>query len=138
MTAAVAHRRQAAPAGRRSPSRPKLEVLDRDAIRRRARRRNAMLMLFIIVLSGLFLVAFVHAGLVASQQDLDQIRSEIAELEAEKARIERAVDEASSPATIVERAEDDLGMVRAQSPLYLVAVRGTGSGPSTVGDAAAG
>ena len=78
-----------------------------------------------VVLSGLFLVAYVHAGLVVSQQDLDVTRTRIAELEAEKARIERAVDEASSPATITGRA-GELGMVRAESPVYLFSVRSYG------------
>ncbi|MGF1597403.1 MAG: hypothetical protein ACFCVK_10835 [Acidimicrobiales bacterium] len=118
MTAAVAYRRQTAPAARRTAKRPELRVLDQAAIRRRARRRNAVLMLFLVVLSAFFVVAFVHATLVESQQDLDLMRAQIGELETEKARIARAVDEASSPATIVEGAEE-LGMVRAAQPVYL-------------------
>jgi cell division protein FtsL len=102
-------------------ARPKLRVLDQVAIRRRARRRNAAIGLFMVLLSGLFVVAFVHAHLVASQQELDQKRSQIAELENERARLERSVDEASSPALIVDRAAE-LGMIRAAQPVFLVSV----------------
>ena len=126
MTAAVAHRRQTAPSPRRAePARPELRVLDQVAIRRRARRRNAMLMAFVIVLNALFVVAFVHARLVEGQQELDEIRIRIAELETEKARIARAVDEASAPSAVVERA-NELGMIRAEEPVYLMAVRDYG------------
>ena len=128
MTAAVARRSQTVPVNRRSAfTRPKLRVLDQMSIRRRARRRNALLLLFIVVLNALFLVAFVHARLVESQQDLDLIRARIADMETEKAQIERAVDEASAPALIVERAAE-LGMVRAETPVYLLAVRGYNDG----------
>lgn len=128
MTAAVAHRRQAVPVGRRSAAkRPNLRVLDQASIRRRARRRNALLLLFVVVLNGLFVVAFVHARLVESQQDLDLMRARISELETERARIERAVDEASAPSLIVERAAG-LGMVRAENPVFLAAVGSIGDG----------
>jgi cell division protein FtsL len=126
MTAAVAHRRQTAPVERRAPhKRPELRVLDQAASRRRTRRRIAMAILFVIVLVGLFLVAFVHARLVEGQQQLDDIRGRIAELETEKARLARAVDEASSPAVVVDRA-NELGMIRAEEPVYLLAVRDYG------------
>ncbi len=126
MTAAVARRSQNAPAQRRAkPARPELRVLDQTSIRRRARRRNATLALFIVVLNALFMVAFVHARLVEGQQELDLMRSRIEELESEKARIVRAVDEASSPAVVVERATE-LGMIRAEEPVYLLAVRAYG------------
>lgn len=137
MTAAVAYRSQTAPTRKRSTapkrtSRPKLRVLDQAAIRRRARRRNAALLLFMVVLSALFLVAFVHARLVESQQELDAMRVQISEMESEKARLERSVDEASAPALIVERA-GELGLVRAESPIYLTPVR-PAPGDSPVGD----
>ncbi|MGI9616835.1 MAG: hypothetical protein ACR2QO_28225 [Acidimicrobiales bacterium] len=128
MTAAVAYRSNDATAPRRASSkrssaaralRPQLRVVDQAAIRRRARRRNAAVVLFMVLLSGLFIVAFVHAQLVATQQQLDETRSEIAELRNERARLERAVDEASSPALIVDRASE-LGMVRAAQPVFLV------------------
>jgi cell division protein FtsL len=126
MTAAVARRSQNAPASRKAtPSRPALRVLDQASVRRRARRRNATLALFIVVLNALFLVAFVHARLVEGQQELDQMRTRISELEEERARIVRAVDEASSPAVVVERA-NELGMIRAEEPVYLLAVRAHG------------
>ncbi len=129
MTAAVAYRSQSALAPKRSTAarqkpRPRLRVLDQVSIRRRARRRNAVLLLFIVVLSGLFLVAFVHARLVESQQELDLMRTQIADLEADKAQIERAVDEASSPSLIVGRATE-LGMVRAEDPVFLAPVGGS-------------
>ena len=127
MTAAVALRRHPAPTRRQTSSRPRLRVLDQAAVRRRARRRNALLLLLVMVVNGFFLVAFAHARLVENQQELDLVRAQIAELEAEKAQVERAVDEASSPARIVERATE-LGMVRAESPVYLLAVRDIGSG----------
>lgn len=131
MTAALAPSRTTAPARRRAPAaaprlgagnRPRLQVLDQEAVRRRARRRNAALLAFVVVLNGLFVVAFVHARLVEGQQDLDVLRSQIADLQAERAQVERAVDEASSPARIVERAEA-LGMVRAAEPVYLPPTR---------------
>ena len=126
MTAAVAYRNNAEPVPRSAAakrrSRPQLRVLDQEAIRRRARRRNAALLLFMVLLGALFAVAFVHAYLVATQQELDQTRNEIAELRNERARLERAVDEASSPALIVDRA-GELGMVRAAQPVFLVSVR---------------
>jgi cell division protein FtsL len=102
-------------------SRPKLKVLNQEAIRQRARRRNALVFLFIVVLLALFAVAFVHAQLVAGQQDLDAVRSRIAEAEAHRAKVARLVDEASAPDVIVSRAQG-LGMVRAQQPVYLDAV----------------
>ncbi len=127
MTAALAPTRTSAPARRRAPSsragtRPRLQVLDQESIRRRARRRNATLLAFVVVLNGLFLVAFVHARLVEGQQDLDVLRSQITDLRAEKAQMERAVNEASSPAEVVLRAEA-LGMVRAAEPVYLQPTR---------------
>jgi len=129
MTAAVAYRSNATNPRRRTSARPsakrsgrpQLRVLDQVAVRRRARRRHVAILLFMVLLSGLFVVAFVHAQLVATQQDLDETRAEITELRNERARLERAVDEASSPALIVERAAE-LGMVRAAQPVFLISV----------------
>lgn len=125
MTAALAYRSQTAPSRRRGPApraaRPRLRVLDQASVRRRARRRNAVLLAFIVLLGALFLVAFVHARLVESQQELDLMRERIAELQLDKTQLERAVDEASSPALIVDRA-NALGMVRATEPVYLISV----------------
>jgi cell division protein FtsL len=136
MTAAVAPRRspsvttdaERATAPRRAPAaRPQLHVLDQAALRRRARRRNTLTVAFVVVLAGFFLVAFVHATLVASQQDLDLMRTRLAELEAEKAQVERQIEESSAPSRIVERAAE-LGMVRAEDPVFLMAVRNNGTG----------
>lgn len=123
MTAALLDRTVRQPAGRpaRRPSTPRLQVLDQAAARRRSRHRRALLVLFIIVLAGFFAVAWVHAELVAGQNELDTVRSAITEAEARHAELARAVEEASSPASIVERATNDLGMVEAPEPLYLVA-----------------
>ena len=122
MTAALVERdRSRAGAARRgSKSRPKLKVLNQQAIRQRARRRHALVALFIVVLLGFFAVAFVHAELVADQQQLDAIRTRIAEAEAHQAKVERAAEEASSPSAIVNRAQE-LGMVRANQPVFLAA-----------------
>jgi cell division protein FtsL len=86
-----------------------------------------MVLLSVSVVAGLFAVAFAHAQLVENQRELDEIRLRISELEAEKAQIERAVDEASSPAVVVDRATE-LGLIRAEEPVYLAAVTGTGGG----------
>lgn len=124
----------AVPAPRRdlrpAPARPRLEVLDRAAARRRARRRNALMSAFVLVLVGFFLVAFVHASLVAGQQDLDQMRTRIAELQAEKASVQRGIEESSSPSRINDRAAE-LGMVRAEDPVFLAAVRTVTPAPVT-------
>lgn len=116
----------AVPAPRRDPRpapvRPRLEVLDRAAARRRSRRRNALMVAFVLVLVGFFLIAFVHASLVAGQQNLDEMRTHIAELQAEKASVQRGIEESSAPSRIVERA-NALGMVRAEDPVFLAAVR---------------
>ncbi len=122
MTAALVERdrtrvRQTRAGGR---TRPKLRVLNQQAIRQRARRRHALMALFVVVLLGFFAVALVHAELVADQQQLDGIRARIAEAEAHNAKIERAVEERSSPKAVVSRAEE-LGMVRAYQPVYLAA-----------------
>jgi cell division protein FtsL len=134
MSAAVAHKNQVAERSdsglaRRRPAgpRPRLEVLDQVAARRRTRRRNALAVAFVVVLAGLFAVAFVHAQLVESQQELDQLRGRIAELEDSRAEVERAINEASAPALVVERASE-LGMVPAEDPAFLVAVRETSDG----------
>jgi len=111
--------RPSQPAPARS-GRPKLRVLDRRAVRQRARRRHALLTLFIVMLVGFFAVAFVHAELVADQHELDGIRARIAEAEAHNASVARATEEASSPVVIVSRAQE-LGMVRAFQPVYLAA-----------------
>lgn len=111
------------PASPRSrQSRPKLRLVDARVLRASARRRAISLVAMLSLAAGMFLVAFAHAQLVGTQQRLDQIRSQVAEAEAERARLERDVVFASSPESIVVRATA-LGMVRATDPQYLVAVR---------------
>jgi cell division protein FtsL len=108
------------PAGRPNRRQPRLRVLDQAAARRRARHRSALLILFVSVLVGFFAVAFVHAELVAGQHDLDAVRARISEAEGRHAELARAVEEASAPDVIVTRAHE-LGMVRANDPVYLTA-----------------
>lgn len=127
MTAATAPRRAPVPtpdARSVGPGRPQLRVLDRAALRRRRLRRNVALAAFVAVLAGFFLVAIVHASLVASQYELDQMRSQIAELEDERARVERQIEESLAPSRIESVATLELGMVRAEAPVFLPAVRG--------------
>lgn len=121
-TATRSNTRTRTSTGPQATTRPKLKVLNQEAIRQRARRRNALVVLFIVVLIGFFGVALVHAQLVSGQQDLDSVRSRIAEAEAHRAKIERLVDEASSPDVIFQKATLELGMVRAHQPVYLEAV----------------
>ncbi len=128
MTAALALPRTApAPARSRQAARPELRMLDQEGARRRTRRRNAAVVLFLVMLCGLFGVAAVHARLVENQRELDVLRTQIAELEVERARLGRAVDESSAPGRIVERAEA-LGMVRAAEPVYLLPTRNLDDG----------
>ncbi len=129
MTAALARQNPSigAPAPRRVPSRPELTVLDQAAARWRSRRRAALLSAFVLVLAAFFAVAFVHANLVTSQQQLDQMRSQVADLQAQKAGIERQIEDAEAPERIVERATA-LGMVRAKEPVFLPATRDFGQG----------
>lgn len=76
---------------------------------------------FIVLLAGLFAVALIQAQLVADQHELDVLRGRIMEAETERAHLQRAVEESSAPAAIIGRAQE-LGMVRATSPVYLAAV----------------
>ncbi len=128
MTAAIAERtaRRPQPGWRRSTKpqtnrTPELRVIDQQATRRRARQRNALLGLFLAVLAGFFVVAFVHADLVAGQQQLDTVRAEIVEAELHQAELARLVEQDSAPDVIVARAME-LGMVPANEPVFLAAV----------------
>jgi len=121
-----------------SAVRPHLKVLDQQAIRRRARRRNLGIALFLVVIIGFFAAALAQAQLVANQHELDLLRNQIAEAEAKRARLERQVEESSAPSAIINRAQE-IGMVRANDPIYLAA---TTSVPaitpiSTIGSATA-
>lgn len=101
--------------------RPHLRVLDQQALRRRARRRNVALAMFVVLIIGFFAAALAQAQLVANQHELDLLRTQIAEAEADRARLERSVEESSAPGAIIERAAA-IGMVRANDPIYLAAV----------------
>lgn len=101
--------------------RPHLRVLDQQALRRRARRRNVAMAMFVVLIIGFFAAALAQAQLVANQHELDLLRTRIAEAEADRARLERSVEESSAPAAIIDRAVE-IGMVRANDPVYLAAV----------------
>lgn len=109
-------------AARKQAKKPKLRVVDKAALRRRRRQRTLLTFAAVIVTSALFGVALLYGQLVEGQQDIDELRTEIAQAEAERARLEREVAVASTPEAIVQRAFQ-LGMVRALDPQYLVAVR---------------
>ncbi len=101
--------------------RPHLRVLDQQALRRRARRRNLAMAMFVVLIIGFFAAALAQAQLVANQHELDLLRTQIAEAEANRARLERSVEESSAPGAIIDRAVA-IGMVRANDPIYLAAV----------------
>ena len=107
--------------------RPKLRVVDKAVLRRRARQRTLLSLAAGLVTIALFGVALLYGQLVEGQKELDTMRAEIAQAEADRARLEREVAVASTPDAIVERAFE-LGMVRAVDPQYLIAVRPVGAG----------
>ena len=107
MTATV--RNAAAKAGPKTPvklsgKKPKLRVVDKVALRRRRRQRTLLGILAVVVTSALFAVALLYGQLVEGQQNIDQLRAEIAQAEADRARLEREVAVASTPEAIVQRA----------------------------------
>ena len=79
------------------------------------------MVMFIVLIIGFFAAALAQAQLVANQHDLDQLRIQIAEAEADRARLERSVEESSAPGAVIDRAVE-IGMVRANEPIYLAAV----------------
>lgn len=133
MTATPARRIARAPgAGSRSagnpqrrssePKKAKLRVVDKAALRRRARQRTLVSLAAGLVTLSLFGVALLYGQLIEGQKELDTMRAEIAQAQAERARLEREVAVASTPDAIVQRAFE-LGMVRSVDPQYLTAVR---------------
>jgi len=106
-------------------TKPRLRVVDNKAIRRRRRQRTLLSFAAAVVTVALFGVALMYGQLVEGQQNIDQLRAEIAKGHADRARLEREVAVASTPEAIVQRAFE-LGMVRALNPQYLVAVRPVG------------
>lgn len=130
MTATITRRRvrtastrsdQARSGQKVAPKRPTLRVVDKQAIRRRARRRVLLWISASVVACGLFAVALVYAQLAQGQRHLDTLRRDVAASQAEQARLERDVVLASSPDAVVARALE-MGMVRADNPVYLTAV----------------
>ncbi len=112
-----------ASAGAKEPSKPpKLRVIDKADLRRRTRRRTLLTLAAAFVATALFSVALLYGQIVEGQKDIDTMRAEIAQAEADRAKLERQVAIASTPDAIVQRAFD-LGMVRAIDPHYLIAVR---------------
>lgn len=110
-----------APRGKR----PSLTVVDRRSVRsaRSVRLRRTLLAgVLLVLVIALFAVGLVQAQLVQRQQHLDDVRSQIAQAQAQRLRLAEEVVVASSPEEIVRRA-GEMGMVRAESPVYLVAVR---------------
>ncbi len=105
-----------------APKKPNLRVVDKAALRRRTRQRTLLTLAATVVTTALFGVAFLYGQLVEGQQEVDMMRAEIAQAEAERARLERDVAVASTPDAIVQRAHA-LGMVRSVDPQYLIAVR---------------
>ncbi len=129
MTATVTRRKESktALAGRgrsgakeAESKRPKLRIVDKGAIKRRARRRAVLGVSAATIAAGVFAVTLGYAQLAKGQQQLDSIRRDISQSEAEIASLEHDVVLASSPEAIVQQAVG-LGMVRAENPIYLTA-----------------
>ncbi len=122
MTATVTRRRVSTPTRKKveSVKRPNLRVVDKNAIKRRARRRALLGLSGALVAAGLFAVALGYAQLAQGQRHLDTLRQETSQSQADLARLERDVVLASSPDAVVARARE-LGMVRAENPVYLTA-----------------
>jgi cell division protein FtsL len=101
---------------------PQLALVEAPS-RRPVRLRRAVLTAFgCVLVATLFAVGLIQAQLVQRQQHLDELRTEIADARAQELRLAREVLVASSPDEVVRRATE-MGMVRAQDPVYLVAVR---------------
>lgn len=101
---------------------PKLTLVDRRSLRSARLRRTLLVLTTSVLVVALFAVGLIHAQLVQRQQRLDDLRAEISQTRAERLRLSRDVVVASSPEEIVRRAQE-IGMVRAEDPVYLVAVR---------------
>ena len=120
--AAQPARRSARRVERTEVDRPRLRLIDHRVLRRLAVRRLIFTMMCALFALGIFAVALAQAELVEGQRRMDETRRSLTEVQAEKARLEREVDRASSPAEIVDRARA-MGMVRAADPVYFMAVR---------------
>ncbi len=127
MTTMTPTRRRAkvAPATETNSAQPvDLGVITRGALRWRRFRRFMFYLAFALLGLVLLAVAGVHAELVQGQQEVDQLSVEIRQMRDQRAALQRQVDEASSPVAIIGRA-GQLGMVRAQDPVYLTVVEPT-------------
>ncbi len=78
------------------------------------------------VVIGMFVSAMAQAELVRGQQELNELRADVAEAENLRADLEREIVVASAPQVIVQQARA-LGMVRATEPQYFPAVRSVGT-----------
>lgn len=101
---------------------PFLRLVEKATITNEARRRRLITLSVAAVVLALFGVALVQAALVQSQRDIDILNQRIVEVESQRARLARDVVVAESPEGIIARA-NEMGMVRAVDPVYLVAVR---------------
>lgn len=102
---------------------PFLRLVDKASIRNEARRRLIVTLSVALVVLALFAVALIQARLVSSQRDLDALYARIEQVEAERAQLANDVVHTESPDRIIARATE-LGMVPAQKPVHLAAVRG--------------
>ena len=102
---------------------PFLRLVDKASIRNEARRRLIVTLSVALVVLALFAVALIQARLVSSQRDLDALYARIEQVEAERAQLANDVVHTESPDRIIARATE-LGMVPAQQPVHLAAVRG--------------
>lgn len=108
-----------------APQKPALRLINAAILRRERRQRRLVLLVATIFALAMFVVATAQAQLVQGQRQLDAQRAAVSEAKSEKLRLERQIVVASAPQVIVERATA-MGMVRAQDPQYLIAVRSIG------------
>lgn len=101
---------------------PFLRLVDKAAIGNEARRRLIVTLSVALVVIALFAVALIQARLVQNQRDLDALYARIELVEAERAQLANDVVHTESPDRIIARATE-LGMVPAQKPVHLAAVR---------------
>jgi cell division protein FtsL len=101
---------------------PLLRLVDKATIPSESRRRLIVTLSVGAVVIALFAVALIQARLVQTQRDVDALYAEIESMEAERAQLANEVVHAESPEGIIARAIE-LGMVSAQEPVHLEAVR---------------
>ncbi len=101
---------------------PFLRLVDKAAIKSESRRRLIVTLSVAVVVVALFAVALIQARLVQTQREVDALYAEIETVEAERAQLANDVVHSESPDRIIARAKE-LGMVPAQKPVHLAAVR---------------